>query len=112
MILGHRGWARAGAVAALCLALAACAATGRSPQSERPTASQSERTQTALHLDREQLTSLLTRELTPIAVAPDPKQSIYYLGLALYSEIWSQNDVVELAKELPASAPTLAVRSV
>src|SRR4029077_970538 len=31
---------------------------------------------------------------------------------ALYSEIWSQNDVVELAKELPLSTPTLAVRSV
>jgi len=112
MIVGHRGWVRARAAAALCLALAACTATGGSPQSARPTASQSERTQTALHLDREQLTSLLTRELTPIAAAPDPKQSIYYLGLALYSEIWSQNDVVELAKELPASAPTLAVRSV
>ena len=40
------------------------------------------------------------------------EQSIYYLGLALYSEKWSQNDVVDLAEELSASVPAFAVRSV
>ena len=47
--------------------------------------------------------SLLAPELAK-AAAPSDRKRLFYIGLALYSESWSQNDVVELATELPRSA--------
>ncbi len=39
-----------------------------------------------------------------IADAQPPKRRLFYIGLALYSETWSQNDVVALADELQRSS--------
>ncbi len=38
------------------------------------------------------------------ADAQTPKRHLFYIGLALYSETWSQNDVVALADELQRSS--------
>jgi len=112
MILRHKNrWRTGVVVAALCLALAACASTSGAPQSQQASLLQSQRTVAVPHFDQSQQASLLLSELTRIDVSHS-EQSIYYLGLALYSETWSQNDVVDLAEELSASVPTFAVRSV
>jgi hypothetical protein len=111
MILRQKDRRRTGVVAALCLVLAACASTSGTPQSQQASLLQSEGTAAVPHFDQSQQAALLLSELTRIDVSHS-EQSIYYLGLALYSETWSQNDVVDLAEELSASVPTYAVRSV
>ena len=111
MILGHENRRRTGVVTAVCLALTACASTSGVPRSQQGSLLQSQRTVAVPHFDQSQQASLLLSELRRIDVAHS-EQSIYYLGLALYSEKWSQNDVVDLAEELSASVPAFAVRSV
>jgi hypothetical protein len=111
MILRRKDRRRTGVVAALCLPLAACASTSGAPQSQQASLLQSERPMAVPDFDQRQQASLVLAEVTRMEAAPHSKQSIYYLGLALYSETWSQNDVVELDKELPASVPTFSIRS-
>ena len=106
MILRRKKRRRTGVVAALCLGLAACASTSGAPQSQQASLLQSQHTVVVPHFDQSQQASLLLSELTRIDVSHS-ERSIYYLGLALYSETWSQNDVVDLAEELSASVPTV-----
>ena len=47
----------------------------------------------------ESQTTLLARQQT-VADAPAPGRRLFYIGLGLYSEPWSENDVVELADKL------------
>jgi peptidase C13-like protein len=47
---------------------------------------------------------LLTATSVLVADAQPPQRRLFYVGLALYSETWSQNDVVALSDELQRSS--------
>jgi len=76
----------------LALALSACAAPTDTDEFQRH---QSE---------------LLRTELSDAEAVPHRGRSLYYLGIALYSEAWSQNDVVGLGEELRGHVADYAVR--